>query len=210
MATVWKIRFFTHKLVQNGGTKLKTEWSLDVLYKGLDDPAYEKDMQGLSEQMEQLKALIGEVGLSEKDKTEQILKAMETFSQIATRLVNYVGLAQSVDTENGELMAQINRINRIFSTYSPVETAARKCLTQIGELDALAKESDIVRDNLFFLKENQEKAKHLLPEAVEEMAAAMDITGGKAWGNLFSYLTSTVKVDYQGEVITLSKVRSMA
>lgn len=207
---MWKNKIFTHKLVQNGGTKLKTEWSLDVLYKGLDDPAYEQDMQGLSEQMEQLKKLVAEEGLSEKDKTEQILKAMETFTQIATRLENYVGLAQSVDTENGELMAQINRLNRIFSAYSPVETAARKCLTQIKDLDALAKESDIVRDNLFFLKENQEKAKHLLPEAVEEMAAAMDITGGKAWGNLFSYLTSTVKVDYQGEVITLSKVRSMA
>lgn len=65
---MWKNKIFTHKLVQNGGTKLKTEWSLDVLYKGLDDPTYEQDMQGLSEQMEQLKKLVAEEGLSEKTK----------------------------------------------------------------------------------------------------------------------------------------------
>ena len=30
------------------------------------------------------------------------------------------------------------------------------------------------------------------------------------WGKLFDYLTSTLKVDYEGEVITLPAVRNLA
>lgn len=189
---------------------MKTEWSLDVLYKGLEDPAYEQDVKLLCEQMNQLKELIKKEELSVKEQTEQILETMEAVMLIAYRLEYYVGLAQSVDTENGALMAQANRLSRILAEYTPIETAARKCLLRIKDVDALAEESALVRRNSFFLKENQKKAKHLLADEAEEMAAAMDITGGKAWGMLFSYLTSTVKVDYKGEVTTLSKIRSMA
>lgn len=33
---------------------------------------------------------------------------------------------------------------------------------------------------------------------------------GRSWGKLFDYLTSTLKVDYEGEVITLPAVRNLA
>ena len=35
---------------------------------------------------------------------------------------------------------------------------------------------------------------------VEEMISAMDMTGGSAWAQLQSYLTSTVKVDYDEQL----------
>ena len=38
----------------------------------------------------------------------------------------------------------------------------------------------------------------------------MDISGGNAWSDLQSYLTSSVKVDYKGETTTLSSIRNMA
>jgi pepF/M3 family oligoendopeptidase len=45
---------------------------------------------------------------------------------------------------------------------------------------------------------------------VEEMISAMDMTGGSAWDQLQSFLTSTVKVDYDGKTVTLSEIRNMA
>jgi pepF/M3 family oligoendopeptidase len=38
----------------------------------------------------------------------------------------------------------------------------------------------------------------------------MDMTGGSAWGSLQGYLTSTVKVDYDGKEVTLSEIRNLA
>ena len=49
-----------------------------------------------------------------------------------------------------------------------------------------------------------------LADDMEDLIAHMDITGGSAWGKLFDYLTSTLKVDYEGEVITLPAVRNLA
>lgn len=42
------------------------------------------------------------------------------------------------------------------------------------------------------------------------MISAMNMTGGGAWGDLQSYLTSTVKVDYDGRQVTLSEIRNLA
>ncbi len=50
----------------------------------------------------------------------------------------------------------------------------------------------------------------MLSDDVEDMYAKMNITGGSAWGNMFSYLTSTLEVDYEGEIINLSSVRNKA
>ena len=190
---------------------MNTEWSLDILYKGLDDPAYEEDIKTVTEKIESLKALVKKAAdMSEKEMAEQILTEMEQFMEVMYHLMDYVMLSQSVDTENGALMAQVNRLNQLCALYTPVESAARKCLAKIENVEQLAEESEIVKAYTFFLKENKENAKHLLADEVEEMAAAMDITGGSAWGKLFSYLTSTVKVDYEGKTVTLSEVRNMA
>lgn len=190
---------------------MNTEWSLDILYKGLDDPAYEADIKTMTEKMERVKELVKKASdMAEKDMAEQLLTEMEQFMEITVKLTNYVFLGQAADTENGELMAQVNRLSKLLAQYMPVESAAKKCLAKIENIEQLAEESEVVKAYTFLLKENKKSARHLLNDEVEEMAAAMDITGGKAWGNLFSYLTSTVKVDYEGKTVTLSEVRNMA
>lgn len=190
---------------------MNTEWSLDILYKGLDDSAYEADIKTMTEKMERVKELVKKASdMAEKDMAEQLLTEMEQFMEITVKLTNYVFLGQAADTENGELMAQVNRLSKLLAQYMPVESAAKKCLAKIENIEQLAEESEVVKAYTFLLKENKKSARHLLNDEVEEMAAAMDITGGKAWGNLFSYLTSTVKVDYEGKTVTLSEVRNMA
>ena len=190
---------------------MTTEWSLDVLYKGLDDPAYEEDIKIAAKKIQGLKTLVKKAsGMHQREMAEQILTEMEQFIEVVYRLMDYVLLSQSVETENGALMAQVNRLNQLLASYTPVESAARKCLAEIENVEQLAGESEVVKDYIFFSNENKKSAKHLLADEVEEMAAAMDITGGSAWGNLFAYLTSTVKVDYEGKTVTLSEVRNMA
>lgn len=190
---------------------MNTEWSLDILYKGLDDPAYEADIKIMTERLESLEKLVKKApGLPEKEMAEQLLTGMEQFMEVTFQLMHYVLLSQSVDTGNGALLAQLNRLNQLLAQYTPVESAAKKCLANIENVERLAEESEIVKAYTFLLKENKDSAKHLLADEVEEMAAAMDITGGEAWKNLFSYLTSTVKVEYGEETLTLSEVRNLA
>ncbi|MBR4138514.1 MAG: peptidase M3, partial [Lachnospiraceae bacterium] len=77
-------------------------------------------------------------------------------------------------------------------------------------MDALAEKSDVIKYYSFKLKEAKEGAKYLLSDDVEEMVSAMNMTGGGAWGQLQSFLTSVVKVDYAGKEVTLSEIRNLA
>lgn len=190
---------------------MRTEWSLEEIYKGFEDPAYEADIQAVKEAVEETADLIRALeNAGEREKTKKLLQQQEKVTELLNRLLQYVSLRQSVDTQNGEIMAQLNRLQKIAAEYTPLETAIWKQLARIERLDELVKESKWIREYSFLLKENKKKAKYMLSDEVEEMISSMDMTGGSAWGQLRNYLTSTVKVDDGGKEITLSEVRNLA
>ena len=198
-------------MTQSKGDIMNTEWSLKEIYNGFDDPKYEADFKKLEAAMKKEKELVAQEGTKDlKDLVEELILANEEVAELVFNLDTYISLIQSVDTENGEAMAQQGRLMKIWSEGSATQAAAQKIYAKIPDVDAMAKESDLIREYTFMLKEAKKEAEHLLSDEVEEMIAAMDITGGSAWGKLFSYLTSTVKVDYQGKEITLSEARNLA
>lgn len=190
---------------------MNTEWSLKELYTGIDDPAYEADIRKAEKKIEELSAFLKNAeGKSEMEKAEGLLGLLEDVRDAFLKVIVYVELRQSVSTEDGELMAQMNRLMRIYAKMSPLEAAAQKLLAGISDVDALAGKSELVRENVFCLKQIKENAKHLLADDVEEMISSMNMSGGAAWSQLQAYLTSTVKVDYDGGQVTLSEIRNLA
>lgn len=190
---------------------MNTEWNLDILYKGLEDPAYENDMKELEKAKEELHAVIEHTKeLSEKERTEKLLATVEGYEQKLNHIFEYLQLRQSVNTEDGEIMAQINRVMKIYSEAIADMTAIERILGGISDVDALAKESGLIKEYAFYLKETKKRCSHYLSNEEEAMIAAMDMTGGGAWGKLQSYLTSTVKVDYEDKQVTLSEIRNLA
>lgn len=190
---------------------MNTEWSLKEIYKGFDDAAYEADFARMEAAMEEEKELIKKADSMElKTVVEQLIQVEEEIVKYLYKLNAFIQLTQSVDTENGEAMAQQSRLMKLWSKGTAAQAGAQKIYAKIPDVDAMAAESEIIREYSFMLKQAKSQAKHLLSDEVEEMISAMDITGGSAWGSLFSYLTSTVKVHYQGKEITLSEVRNLA
>lgn len=190
---------------------MNTEWSLDEIYKGIEDPAYEADIQMAEQKIEELSTLLNNLeDKSWRDKAEGLLGLLEELTALIYKTAVYLELRQSVNTEDGDIMAQHSRVMRIYARLSPLEAAAQKVLAEIPDVDALAAESEIVHANVFYLKQVKKAAKHLLSDDVEEMISSMNMSGGAAWSQLQSYLTSTVKVDYDGGQVTLSEIRNLA
>ena len=188
---------------------MNTEWALEPIYKGIDSSDYQADMKALEELVAAYGKAVGEA----KDPdaaAEKLLLLEEEMTFKMYKLDLYLSLRQSVNTEDGDAIAQENKLMKIWSTAAPYQAAAEKLLSRIADVDALAKESEIVKAYSFKLKEMKESATHLLGDDVEEMISAMDMTGGSAWARLQSFLTSVVKVDYAGKVVTLSEIRNMA
>lgn len=190
---------------------MNAEWSLKEFYTGLDDPAYEEDIARAENKVKELEAFV-KTGdkLSWKEIAEEGLTLREEIELPLDRLGFYLSMRQSVESENGDIVAQLNRIMKIIADVTPFDTALDKLLAGIPDVDALGKESTLVREYSFYLKEIQKNAEHLLPDEVEEMIAAMNLTAGSSWSRMQAYLTSTVEVDYDGDKVTLSQIRNLA
>lgn len=190
---------------------MNTEWSLKEIYTGMDDKAYQADMKRAEQEISNLETLVKNGGnVQDTAFVEQILLAMEHYTQVIYKLSLYLELRQAVNTEDGEVMAQINRVQRLEAQISPTYAAAQKLLAGVEDIEKMAGESEVVAAYTFLLKENKKQAAHLLSDDAEEMVASMNMTGGCAWSKLQAYLTSTVKVDYEGKQVTLSEIRNMA
>lgn len=190
---------------------MNTEWNLSKIYTGLDDPNYVNDMKEYEKLGDTLKALVKEApSMAELERTEKILSAFEKSSNLIGNLGLYQGLCLSVNTEDGNMMAQRSKLMNIYNQSAEASYALERILSEIEDIDALAGQSELVKEYSFYLKENKKNISHRLSDEVEAMISAMDMTGGNAWGDLQTYLTSTVKVDYEGKVLTLSEVRNLA
>ena len=113
---------------------MTTEWSLDELYKGFDDPAYGKDVAELTAQIDALTTLLADAGrMQEKERTEKVLAAQSGIAQLFYQLSLYVELRQSVNTEDGTVMAENAKLMKLQAKMAPLEAAAGKLLAGIRE-----------------------------------------------------------------------------
>lgn len=192
-------------------TAMTSEWNLSILYKGLDDPAYEADMAALEEANKKLHELVIKAPqMPLRERVESLILSLEDYQLLLLRLNNYQGLSLAVNAEDGKMMAEQSRLMKLYSSATADQTAISRILGEIPDIDALASESDLVKEYSYFLKQTKKRCSHLLSDDVEAMISAMNMTGGSAWENLQSYLTSTVKVDYDGGQVTLSEIRNLA
>ena len=200
---------------------MKTNWNLDVLYQGFTDPEYEADIKRAEEAYKALHEAAADAKRFEAEcaepsaeakaaHIEKLLLCKERIAELAEKLGTYVGLRQSVNTKDGEIMAQMARLMRMDAAAAEDEAAAMKILGKAGDVEALSELSPVIREHEAYIREAEKQSRHMLSDEVESMAAAMDLTGGSAWGQLQSFMTSTLKVDYRDTVITLSEVRNLA
>ena len=190
---------------------MKTEWNLDILYKGFQDEQYLSDKRTLAECVQAFSELAGKAAEPlTAESAEELLVQEEKIETLLENLFNYASLRQSVNTEDGEAMAELAGLNRLYSEAAGSFAAVEKLFGTVEDPDALADGSKVVSKYRYLFDEAKKNAKHLLSNEEESLYAAMDATGGNAWGDLQAYLTSTLKVDYDGKVVTLPEIRNLA
>ena len=184
-------------------------WNLDCVYAGFDDEAYKSDVEALKTKLDKLKALL-KADCAEAQLVAELLAIKGEISELADKLLTYISLRQATATDDGEVMAQNALIMRIYSAGAADMAAAYKRLGTIKNTDELKAQSPLIAEYEFYLKKAAENAKHLLSDEAEEIAAAMDSTGGSAWGSFHTFLTSTLKLNLNGKEITLNEARNLA
>ncbi|MBO4384491.1 MAG: M3 family oligoendopeptidase [Clostridia bacterium] len=186
-------------------------WSLDVLYKGYDAPEFKNDLAAAD-------AIVGEMNeavktLDPSDPKGSLLKLIalkEKRSEVFSKLFSFCSLSQSTNTKDENAAAYMGQLMAKYSAMTKADTVFEKFVASVDDLDAVIASDEILTEYAYMLRNIKANSKHLLSEEAEEIMSLYDISGGSAWSDLQSMLTSSVTADYRGEKLTLSAVRNKA
>lgn len=186
-------------------------WSLDVLYRGIDDPKLASDM----ERFEKLISLLSEsVAALDKENAavslRRVIDVKEELTVLVRRLAGYFSLRRSADSADAEGASYQTKISGMIASTTKDNVMFEKFAGSLENLDSIIESDEVLSQYKFYFKEIKNDISHMMSDEAEALYAKMNISGGRAWGDLFSYLTSKVKVDYNGEVTSLSAIRGLA
>ncbi len=191
---------------------MNKEWSLDVLYKGYEDENYKKDKELLPQIIKEM-ADFSETLTTVENEEEALNKAidyMEQFQRLGQKLGDYISFLQSVNTSDSQTANEMNNFEKQISLSTKPLAVLTKFIARIEHPEAYYDKNPKLKEYDYLLSELKKEAEHLLSDEVEEVVAKLNISAASAWGNMQSFLTSSLEVEYRDSVITLSEVRNKA
>ena len=178
---------------------MNSEWSLEVYYKGYEDPAFAEDFELLQKNAQALETVLEQA--REQDDVQglvTVLEAKEAYAKVLFKLNEYLGLRNSVDTTDGKTLDYIGRLDKINASTAKAQSAMDKYIAGVADLEACIAAHPLLTEYAFLLRNTKKNAVHLFSDEMEAMISKMNLSGGNAWGRLFDYLTSTCR---QSEIL---------
>ena len=186
-------------------------WQLDTIYKGFDDPAFDKDLQQLQSLVKQCDAFAAQLESAEPLQGLRTgIELLEQINLVANKLAGYAMLRQAANTRDPEATSRIGQVMNVISETAASEAAFRAWAAKLPGLMELIKQDEKLKDYTFLFSNMEKSSRYLLAGRGEEIMAKLQLSGGNAWSDLQQYLTSTVPVTYRGETTNLSAIRNLA
>ena len=187
------------------------EWSLDVFYKGINDPALAADMAKLEEKTAAYKQLIAALGTEEPAAAlRKVIDIKEEMAVLTRRLGGYFSLRRSANSADSEGASYQTKIGALMASTAKENVMFEKYAGTLENLEEILDSDEVLSQYKFYFSQIQKAVAHKMSDEAEAIFARMNISGGKAWGDLVSDLTANVEVDYKGGKTTLSANRGLA
>ena len=190
---------------------MNKQWDLSILYSGFDTPEFQADMAAFDEAISEVIAFSEKLSsLTPEELLVGYIKLETKVNALAEKLFIYANLRYSANTADTEAQGTMGVLMGKLSAVAAPSAATNKAIAKIENIDKIIENNQLLREHSYRLLNIVKNSKHLLSDAEESLFAEMDISGASAWSDLQSSLTSSLKVDYKGDKITLSGVRNLA
>ena len=206
-----RIMLYNEKKCFSRRLDMYNEWSLDVLYKGAEDPALEADFSKLENAVWNYKTAVAALDpLQAALSLRRVIDVKEEMSLLVRRLGGFFSLRRSTNAADAVGAAYMTKIQALMASNAKENVVLEKFVGALENWEEVIAEDEVLAQYHFYFREIRNAVSHNLSDEAEAVFAKLNISGGKAWGDLFSYLTANVEVEYQGEITTLSAIRSLA
>lgn len=189
---------------------MNKDWSLDILYKGYDDPGFEADEKALVALIEEFSDSAQKLEGEPKEVLKKTIVLNQKLIEKASDLFSFASLSQSVNTSDIKAASILGRLSSRMSALAAPRTALVKYIADLEDLSSVIDSDPLLKEHEFYLSQIRESAKYTLSAEVEKVISLYEISGSSAWSDLQSYLTSVVPVEYEGKTTNLSDIRNLA
>lgn len=190
---------------------MNKQWDLSILYNGFDTPEFKADMAAFDAAIAEVVDFSGRLStLAPEELLVGYINLETKVSSLAEKLIIYANLRYSANTADTEAASTMGVLMGKLSAIAAPSAATNKAIASIENIEQIIEANELLREHSYRLLSIVKDSKHLLSDAEESLFAEMNISGASAWSDLQSNLTSSLKVDYMGEKITLSSVRNLA
>ena len=187
------------------------EWSLNALYKGIEDPQLAADMARLAEITEAYKQAVYELNAADAaGSIRKVVDISEEMTVLTRRLGGYFSLRRSANSSDAEGSSYMTKIQALTAGTAKESVMFQKFVGGLENLNEIISGDEILSQYGFYFEEMKKAASHKFGDEAEAVFAQMNISGGKTWQDLVSYMSASVEVDYKGGKTTLSAIRGLA
>lgn len=185
------------------------DWDLNKIYNGVDSKEFINDLNTLESKINELLSF----DFNPKKSIDVVRKyylLSQEVEYLSYFLGNYLGLRQSVNTQDLEVLKAFGKLDNLYVKMKPASVKFLKYIKGYPKLLEDAKTDDVLKKYQYYLSKLVNEAKRMLSDETEIMLSKLSRSSGDAWERLFDTLTSTVDVDYDGKMISLPEVRNLA
>ena len=183
-------------------------WDLSVFYQDENDPAIQRDMDALASEVEQFaQDYRGRVGQLDNEELYEALQTLEKIFDQEGRIGGYASLAFSTDTANPKLGALIQKATEFGAQINQKMVFFELEWNQVDDAQAQALIADpLLEKYRHYLQAERRYKPYQLSEVEEQLLSEKSVTGRSAWTRFFTQLTSAMRLDYDGEKLSLTQV----
>ena len=190
---------------------MNKQWDLSILYSGFDIPEFKADMTAFDGAIAEVIAFADRLStLAPEELLVGYINLETKVNSLAEKLFIYANLRYSANTADTEAASTMGVLMGKLSAISAPSAATNKAIAKIENIEEIIESNPLLKEHSYRILSIVKDSKHLLSDAEESLFSEMNISGASAWSDLQSSLTSSLKVDYKGDEITLSSVRNLA
>ena len=179
---------------------MQLNWSLKEIYSAFNSNEFKKDLENLSEVIEDINIWATDIV---KDK-ENLIEKLEVYinkftivTELSSKLGIFINLSLSVNTKDKEALKYSDILEKLLTNLVESSTKLEKFISNINSIDDIINKSKVLKEHEFILKNIIEQSKYLLSDKEENIIANMKNTGSNAWVKLKDNLISTLMVEIE-------------
>lgn len=186
-------------------------WDLSDLYKGMDDPAIERDLSKYRRQaIAFAKKYKGKLSQLSADEFLQVLKDSEQRAKLSSRLGGFAYLNMATQMKNSQAMGFYQNISEKLTEYAQPLVFFSLELNTLDEkiIKNWLKDKRIAAYKPYLNRIRKYK-KYELPEAVEEILLEKSVTSSEAWVRLYEETSSRLEYVVDGKVYNDAEISKL-